>query len=259
MRDAMFAFVWLALLPLSLMSAHVGVMLWVWVALLSPNEMLSGFMSGVPLNKIVALSTVCLMFASREKKDFYVDTALLLLLMLGASATISWYTGLAPGDESTELYQKLIKEIVLAFIITAVMTTRHRLHALVFIIVLSLGFLAVKEGLISILTAGGHKILGSGSVGDNNSLATALLMIIPLMFYLARYSAVRAVRIALLGAAGLAVITVIMTFSRGGFVGLLLLGGFIVKNSRNKLATMGAVAAHRRIHYVLAPEPGSSG
>ena len=250
----MFAFVWMVLLPLSLMSAHVGVLLWIWVALLSPNELLTGFLSGVPFNKIVALSTVCLMFASREKKDAYLDTALVLLLMLGMSATISWYTALAPSDEGNDLYQKLIKEIVLVFIITAVMTTRHRIHLVVLTIVLSLGFLAVKEGLISILTAGGHKILGSGSIGDNNSLATALLMIIPLMFYLARYSAVRAVRIGLLGAAGLGVVTVIMTFSRGGFVGLMLLGGFIVKNSRNKLASLAAIAVACVLIYVLAPD-----
>ncbi len=250
----MFAFVWMALLPLSLMSAHVGVLLWVWVALLSPNELLNGFMAGVPFNKIVALTTVCLMFISREKKDAYLDTVLVLLLLLGLSATISWIMSLAPSDEGTDLYEKLIKEIVLAFIITAVMTTRHRIHLLVLTVVLSLGFLAVKEGLISILTVGGHKIIGSGSVGDNNSLATALLMIIPLMFYLARYSAVRAVRMALLAAAGLAVITVIMTFSRGGFVGLMVLGGFVVKNGRNKLASLAAIAAAGVLIYLLAPD-----
>ncbi len=254
MRDAMFAFVWMALLPLSLMSAHIGVLLWVWVALLSPNELLTGFLSSVPFNKIVAVTTACLMVLSRDKKDAYLDRALVLLLIFGLSATISWYTALVPGDEVNDLYQKLVKEIVLVLIITAVMTTRHRIHLLVLTIVLSLGFLGVKEGLISIFTAGGHKIIGSGSIGDNNSLATALLMVIPLMFYLARYSAVRIVRIGLLGAAGLAIITVIMTFSRGGFVGLMLLGGFIVKNSRNKAASLAAIAVTCVLIYALAPD-----
>ncbi len=250
----MFAFVWMALLPLSLMSAHIGVLLWVWVALLSPNELLTGFLSSVPFNKIVALSTLSLLVLSREKKDAYLDRALVLLLLFALSATISWYGALAPSDAANDLYQKLLKEIVLVFVITAVMTTRHRVHLLVLTIVLSLGFLAVKEGLISILTIGGHRILGSGSIGDNNSLATALLMVIPLMFYLARYSAVRAVRICLLGAVALAVVTIIMTFSRGGFVGLMLLGGFIIKNSRNKMASLTVVALTCVLIYVLAPD-----
>jgi probable O-glycosylation ligase (exosortase A-associated) len=250
----MFACVWTALIPLAMQSAHIGVLLWVWVALLSPNDLLYGFMAGVPFNKIVAASTFCLMIISREKKSPYVDATLLLLLLLAVTATISWWNGLVATDESNELYQKLIKEIVLAFVITVVMTTRHRLHMLVLTVALSLGFLAVKEGLISILTAGGHKIIGSGAVGDNNSLATALLMVIPLMYYLARYSAVRTLRIGLLAAAALGLITVIMTFSRGGFVGLMVLGLFAIRYSRNKLVGLAAVAAACCLIYTLAPE-----
>ncbi len=254
MRDLLFAGVWMALLPLSLMSAHVGVLLWVWVALLSPNELLYGFLGGVPFNKIVALSTFVTMLVSREKKAFYLDATLVLLLCLAGTATISWSTGLVSGPDVDDLYQKLIKEVVLAFIITGVMTTRHRVDLLVFTVVASLAFLAVKEGLISILTAGGHKILGSGSIGDNNALATALLMVIPLAIYLARYSAVRAVRTGWLVVAGLSVVTVVMTFSRGGFMGMLLLGAFYIKNSRNKLASLGLVALAGVLIYALAPD-----
>ena len=250
----MFALVWMALLPLSLVSAHVGVLLWVWVALLSPNEMLYGFMAGVPFNKIVALVTIALFFVSRERKQPYLDSTLAILLLLAASATVSWTTGLASGDEAMELYEKLLKDIVLAFMIAGIMTTRHRLHLLVFTVVVSLGFLAVKEGLISVLTAGGHKIIGSGSIGDNNSLATALLMIIPLAWYLARQSAVRMVRIGLLCVLGLSVVTIVMTFSRGGFVGLLLLGLFMVAKSGNRVRSFLLVAAVGGAIYALAPE-----
>ena len=249
----MFAFVWMALLPLCLMSAFVGVLLWVWVALLSPNELLSGFMAGVPFNKIVAVCTLGLLCVSREKKQPYLDTTLTLLLLLGLSSTVSWLMSMAPGADGDDLYQKLIKEIVLAFAIATVMTTRHRIHLLVLTIVFSLGFLAVKEGLISLLTSGGHKITGSGSVGDNNSLATALLMIIPLALYLARYSAVRMIRIGLILISLLAAITVVMTFSRGGFVGMLILALFMVKNSNNKAGSLLLVLAAGIAVYALAP------
>lgn len=106
-----------------------------------------------------------------------------MLLLLGLLATISWYTAIVPGPDTDDLYQKLIKEIVLFLAITTVMMTRHRIH-LVIIIVLSIGFFSVKEGLIFALTAGGHKIMGSGAIGDNNALATAMLMIIPMLYYL---------------------------------------------------------------------------
>lgn len=254
MRDLAFALVWLALLPLTFMSAHVGVLLWIWVALLSPNELLYGFMAGVQFNKIVAVITLGLIVVSKEKKDFYLDGTGVLLILFAVAATISWYGGIVSTPDATDLYQKLLKEIVLAFAIMAVMTTRHRIHLAVLTVAISFGFLAVKEGLIFLLTGGGHKVLGTGSVGDNNSLAAALLMTIPMMYYLARHSAVRAIRIGLLAALGLAVVTVIATFSRGGFIGLMVVGLFMVKNSRNKFGSLALVAATGVLIFMLAPE-----
>jgi putative inorganic carbon (HCO3(-)) transporter len=253
MRDLMFAGVWLALLPISFMSAYTGVLLWVWVALLSPNDLLSGFLSGVPFNKIVAITTCGMFVLGREKKDPYVDTTLVLLVLFVAAATVSWQDSILYTELGTSLYLKLLKSVVLAIMITAVMTTRHRLHLLVLTITVALGFLAVKEGLISLLVGGGHKILGSGSVGDNNSLAAGLLMIVPLLFYLSRYSAVRYVRATLLAVLGLTLVTIVMTFSRGGFIGLVVLGAFMVKNSRYRVRTAVAVAALGLATYVLAP------
>ena len=253
MRDLMFAGVWLALLPVSFISAYTGVLLWVWVALLSPNDLLTGFLSGVPFNKIVAITTCGMFVAGREKKDPYLDTTLVFLALFVLSATVSWQLSILPTELGTDLYLKLLKSVILGFMITAVMTTRHRMHLLVLTITVALGFLAVKEGLISLLMAGGHKILGSGSVGDNNSLAAALLMIVPLLFYLSRYSAVRFVRFGLLAVLGLALVTIVMTFSRGGFIGLVVLAGFMVKNSRYRGATALVVAALGVVTYLLAP------
>ena len=154
MRDLMFALAWMALMPLSLMSAHVGVLVWVWVAMLSPNELLYGFMAGVPFNKIVAVITLGMVLVSKEKKDPYFDGMAFLLVILALAATVSWAGAIVSTPDGTDLYLKLIKEVVLAFAIMAVMTTRHRMQLLVLTVAISFGFLAVKEGLIFLLTAG---------------------------------------------------------------------------------------------------------
>lgn len=253
MRDLGFALVWLALLPVSLVSAYVGVLLWVWVALIAPNDMLFGFMSGVPFNKVVALPAIGLAIFGRQRKDAYLDGTLVVVALLALSATVSWLNPIIANDSATDLYIKLLKEIALVFVISVVMIKREHLHLMALIIALALGFLATKEGLISLLTAGGHKIIGSVSIGDNNSLATALLMIIPLLFYLYLHSAVRAVRVSVLVVLGLSVVTVIMTFSRGGFVGLLVLGGYMVKNSKNKFGAVFLVILAGILIYAFAP------
>jgi putative inorganic carbon (HCO3(-)) transporter len=254
MRDLLIALVWIGLMPLILTSAHVGVLLWVWVALLSPNDLLYGFMAEVPFNKILAVITITLIVVGKEKKDPYLDSSLVFLLLFGLEATGAWANAIAPSDDGTDLYFKLVKIISLTFIITALMKTRHRINLLLLTVTISVGFLIVKEGLIGLLTAGGHKILGNGAFGDNNSVAVTVLMVIPLIYYLARYSAVPVVKIGLFIVLGLSVTTVVMTFSRGGFVGLLVLGAFILKNSRNKFAGLAIVCLAGGLTYLLAPD-----
>jgi probable O-glycosylation ligase (exosortase A-associated) len=254
MRDLMFAFVWLAAMPLTMMATDVGVLMWVWVALLSPNSLLYGFMSTAPLNKIIAVLTIFLVFVKTQKNDPYFDITSLLLIMFGLAATVSWYGGIVPSAQATDLYQKLLKEITLFFVIATVLTTRAQIDRLVFVIVLSLGFLGFKEGLIFLLTAGGHQIIGNGALGDNNGLAAALLMALPLLLYLARYSVLRIVKIGMLAVLGLSVVTVVATYSRGGFIGLVVLGAFLVKNSRHRLLMLLLSLFTGALVYYLAPE-----
>lgn len=253
MRDAWFALTWMLLLPMTVMSAYVGVLLWIWVALMSPGEVLYGVMAGIPFNRIVAITTLLSVPFNMEKKDFYVDGFAILLLLLALLGTISWFTAIVPGPDSDDLYQKLLKEIVLFLAITTVMVTRHRIHLVIIVIVLSIGFFSVKEGLIFALTAGGHIIVGSGAIGDNNALATAMLMTIPLLYYLYRYSALRPVRLCFLAALVLSVIATVGTYSRGGFLGMLVVGLFMLKNSRNKVSTAFFVMLAVALVYGLAP------
>lgn len=253
MRDLVVALGWIVMMPLLLTSPHVGVLLWVWVALLSPNDLLFGFMSSVPFNKIVAVITLGLMLIGKEKKDPYLDTTWVLLLVFALEATFVFMGSIVESEDGTDLYTKLMKITVLAFVILLVMNTRHRLHLLILAIAVSVGFLIVKEGIISLLTGGGHKILGTGAFGDNNSVAVTVLMVIPLIYYLARYSAVFVVRIGMFVVLGLSVTTVVMTFSRGGFIGLIVLAAFMMKNSRNKLASLLLIILAGGLTYVLAP------
>ena len=169
MRDLMFAGVWMVGLPISFVSPSSGVLLWIWVALLSPNELLYGIMAGVPFNKLVAFVTVGAVVFNQEKKDFYLDVMLVLLVLLGLVATFSWLGAIVPSDDGENLYEKLIKVLVLAFLISGVTNTRLRIHLLVLSVVTSLAFLGVKEGMIALLTAGTTSS-GRGASGTTTRL-----------------------------------------------------------------------------------------
>lgn len=254
MRDLAFAMVWVVLFPVALWSAHIGVLLWIWVALVSPNERLYGFLSGVPFNKIAAGLTVLVLFLNREKKKFYLDATVVLIILLALVGTVSAYFAIVPSDDGSDLYQKMIKEFILAALIMGLMWSRHRIHMTVVVLCIAIGFTSVIEGLEYAGTAGGHKIIGTGGIGDNNSIALAALLIVPPLYYLSRYSVLRQMRAGFLAALVISLICVVGTFSRGGFIGLLVLFAFFIVNSRNKIPaiTLALVAAAAMYFFASA-------
>jgi probable O-glycosylation ligase (exosortase A-associated) len=239
MRDLAFAMVWVVLFPVALWSAHIGVLLWIWVALVSPNERLYGFLSDVPFNKIAAGLTLLVLFLNREKKKFYLDATVVLIILLALVGSASAYFAIVPSDDGADLYQKMIKEFLLAALIMGLMWSRHRIHMTVVVLCIAIGFTSVIEGLEYAISGGGHKIIGTGGIGDNNSIALAALLIVPPLYYLTRYSALRQMRVGFMVALVVSLICVVGTFSRGGFIGLLVLFAFFIINSRQKLPAIG--------------------
>lgn len=255
MRDLIYHGAWLFILPLTLASAHLGVSIWVWVALLPPNDLLYGRLGIVlPFNKLVAASAFFALVTSQTKKDFYADKLIILVMVYGLIVTLSYV--LSPYDSafSDLQYDKLWKEIVLFILITGVMFSQHRLHQVALVVSLAFGFVMVKEGIIFLLTAGGHKIEAIGTVGDNNGVAMALLMTIPLLLYCAKYSAERWVRLGMYATATLGTVTVIATYSRGGFIGMLVLCLMLLKGSKYKVRALIAVSVVAMVVFALLPD-----
>ena len=80
-----------------------------------------------------------------------------------------------------------------------------------------------------------------------------MLMTIPILYYLFRYSQLSLVRLCFATALVLSVIATIGTYSRGGFVGLLVVGLSMVKNSQHKLRMSFLFVLTGILVYVLAP------
>lgn len=255
MRDLIYHAAWIFILPLTLASVHLGVSVWIWVALLPPSDLLYGsFGIVLPFNKLVAASAFFALITSQTRKDFYADKLIVLILLYGLIVTISYFFSPYVSSFADLQYDKFWKELVLFFFITGVMFSQHRLHQAALMVSLAFGFVMVKEGLIFLLTVGGHKIESIGTVGDNNGVALALLMTIPLLLYCAKYTAEHWVRIGMYVTAGLGTVTVIATYSRGGFIGMLVLGLMLLKGSRYKIRALIAVGILGVALFALAPE-----
>ena len=118
---------------------------------------------------------------------------------------------------------------------------------------------------IELTLVGGRFVLVSGGAGalvrlgapdtmiaDNNHLATALNMCLPLMEYLRQYSKNRIVSALLLAVMGLTVLTVLGTYSRGGLVGLVVVSLFLIGSARKRILL--AVCGHTDVLCRTHPE-----
>ena len=76
--------------------------------------------------------------------------------------------------------------MLMTFISMILINSRERVHALVWIIVASLGFYGAKGGVFTLLGGGEQRVWGPANsfIADNNALALALIMTLPLMRYL---------------------------------------------------------------------------
>jgi putative inorganic carbon (HCO3(-)) transporter len=254
MRDLIFACCWVVLFPAVFLSAHVGVLLWIWVALSTPNLMLYDFLSTFPFNKVIAIITFLVILFKPEKKNFYADKIVIFYSIFIIIGFLSNYMSTEYYTSSEDIYEKILKEYALFIVITGVMTTRHRLHVTVLTFCISLAVTGAFEAAAYVVSGTSHKVLGAGGLGDNNGIAVAMLMAIPLCYYVISYSEVRLMRIAFTILLFCDVLTVIATFSRGGFLGLVVLGIFLVLNARQKTPIIAAAVLVVLFMTFLAPE-----
>jgi probable O-glycosylation ligase (exosortase A-associated) len=115
-----------------------------------------------------------------------------------------------------------MKMFLMTLVPLILLQEQNRLRLLLLVMTVSLGFFSVKAGIFSILTRGQHTVFGPDGtfISDNNSLALAELMILPVMVHLARTEPRPWVRRGLLVAVPLTLVSIIFSYSRGALVAL---------------------------------------
>jgi putative inorganic carbon (hco3(-)) transporter len=128
------------------------------------------------------------------------------------------------------------------FILVAASVVNSRKHVdfMIWVIVVSVGFYGIKGGIFTILSGGGARVYGppgAGFMSDNNAISVALVMTIPLMFYLRSISPSKWVKLGLLGSIGLSAMAVLGSQSRGAFVAVSAMVLFTWLKSKSKVVT----------------------
>jgi putative inorganic carbon (hco3(-)) transporter len=158
---------------------------------------------------------------SRERKIVPLNFFTVSLLIFAGWTCVTTYVALDPATANV-LWDRTIKSIILALAVVTLATNKGRIQAVVWMVVVSLGYYAVKGGAFTILTAGANRVYGppDSQINDNNTLGLALLILLPLVNYLRSTSRLRIVRTGGWATLGLTVLAIIGTWSRGALLGL---------------------------------------
>ncbi len=253
MRDIVFAAFFMAYLPLILRFPHIGAMIWAWLSFSSPDDYLYGFMTSFPLSKIAAVLTLISLAVRRDGRKPYLDDIMCAMLGFVLGGLVSAIVAVTPSPLNWDLFGKVAKIVVLCFVLTSVITTRRRLQGMVLALVIGLAFNGVDEAMKVILSGGGHHVVGVETMGDNNSFAVAMLMCMPLLLYLYQTSLNRIARFSYIAVMLLCGISVIGTYSRGGFIGLVTFALGLIALNRNKARNFVLVALTGCVLLSMAP------
>jgi putative inorganic carbon (HCO3(-)) transporter len=237
MRDLLVTAMVLGALPFAVRRPWVGVILWTWLSIMNPHRLAWGFAMEAPFAAMAAGATLLGLYFTKDKVELPRSPAMYLLI-----AFIIWMglTTLFAVDRWGSLTQlnKVFKIQLMTLVALAVLHEKRHILAFLWINVLSIGFYGVKGGIYTIVTAGGGRVWGPGGfIGGNNEIGLAILVIIPLVYYLYLTSSDRWVRLALLGAMLLSAVAVVGTQSRGAFLAITAMGLVLWWRAPRKLFT----------------------
>lgn len=236
MRDIALVLATIGFLPLCFLYPAVGVICWAWFSLMAPHRLVFGFAYGQQFNFVIAAATLAGWLVLNHRKRWTPDLIPKLLLLFVLWSTLN--TAYAPFQETSWFrWEQIVRSWAVAFLALCVVNTKVRIHAFVWIIVISLGFYGVKGGLFTIATGGSFAVFGPGTtmISDNNNLALAIVMTLPLLNYLRLHTQPRVLQLGLGGAMFLEIVTVLGSQSRGAAVALVAVAGMLWMTARRKL------------------------
>ncbi|MEQ8264476.1 putative O-glycosylation ligase, exosortase A system-associated [Pseudohaliea sp.] len=239
---------------------YLGVAGWIWIALAAPTEWVFGFSQNFRPNLTIVLVTAVAFLFSRGGPGVRFNGLFGLVLFF-----CGWTLLSTIGHESFDglwvwdAWVRFVKIVLLFIFVVLTVRTRLQVDTVVWAIVLAVSSYAAMEGVKFLLSGGGHRIQGmAGIIEDRNHLAVAINMCLPLVVYLIGVTHHRALRFGLWLLVVLNIVAVVGTYSRGGFIGLAILGFAVWLASRHKLVIALAAMLLLPVAYQFAPEDWKS-
>ena len=236
MRDWLLLIFILALIPLILRRAYIGVLAWSWLGYMNPHRMTWGFSYDFPFAQLVGLTTLVALVFDKDRKPLPVTPLTVTWLLFVFWMNVTTFFALVPGP-AVEEWDRMMKIQLFIFVSIVLMQEPRKLHYLIWVVVGSIAFFGIKGGLFSVFTGGEFRVWGpAGSfIEGNNEIGLAMTMVAPLIWYLYLVTKKKWIRLLLLTSLGLNALAILTTHSRGAFLAVGAMFVFLWLRSRQKV------------------------
>ena len=221
MRDIVLTLIIVSLLPLIFRRPHIGIMMWVWISVMNPHRLTYGFAYAFPWALLIGGITLFSLIVTKQPKSLPMTPIVKVVIAFALWTCVTTAAAFLP-EQSLEMLEKVMKILLMTLVTIMLVRSKEQLHMLLYVMVGSLAFYGIKGGLFTIRSGGGERVWGpSGSfIHGNNEVALALVVIIPLMYYILRRQENRWARWGVLGATLLCGLAALGTYSRGALIGI---------------------------------------
>lgn len=238
----------------------VGALALTFLGCTRPFAYAQGFAAGLPASAILlgalAVGTVVGVARGRLRLPWWQlrDWRLGLIAALWLHTALTSHFALLP-DQAWAQFDEVSRTLVGLLPLLLLIDTAAKLRALLAVVALSVGVLAVKGGYWALLTGFGDRVYGppGSHFYNNNDFAVVMLTALPLLALLRSQTASAGLRRALEVTLALSVCAVLSSWSRGGLIALSLTAGVMLLQARS-LRALGLAGLAAALALLALPE-----
>lgn len=206
---------------------------------MNPHRLTFGFAFGLPFAQVVIIAILAGLLVTKERNGLPWSRELFLMAALWATFLLSTIWAMQP-EEAWKQFDKVSKVLLTTCLTLPLFRDRRKLYWLLMVIAGSLGFYGLKGGVWAVLSGGSNQVLGpeQSFIEGNTNLGLALNMTLPLLFFLRKETPQKWLRQLLLVSFCFTIIAVLITYSRGALVGMVVVLPLLLLKNKAKFVPL---------------------
>lgn len=260
MRDIILTSVVGLLLLMVFKHPVIGAYVWAWLGLMNPHKLAYGFAFRLPFAQATALITLLAFLVTRKKQPLPKSPIVIVLLLFVGWMMLTSVFAIAPRDDVIERVVFVLKIQLMLLVTWMLVVDPKQLRMLIWVVAMSVCFYGIKGGIWTLTTGGGGRVWGppGGMLEGNNELAVALVVLMPILYFLRQTETNRWLRHFLLFAMVTVTFSILGSQSRGALIALLGMAFFLGLKGKYPVRTSLALIVFVVLAIAFMPDTWTS-